>query len=501
VERLRPEDPESIGPWQIVGRLGAGGMGEVFIGKKSTQLAAVKILHSHLASDQNFKSRFQREIDSIKNLQSKFIANYIDSDIKSIPAWLATEYIEGPSLKEEVEANGPLDDENWQALANSSLMALKDMSLSNVVHRDIKPSNIILTNEGAKLIDFGLAQQVDSTSLTTTGLIAGSPAWLSPEAINGKPLTTASDLFSLGSLLAYAKSGRNIWGDAPTAVVFNNIITGKVALEGLNYEQIQLVRSLHSKKPEERLIAMDAFLAGEIYPEHLSEEQRSNFKINSELIVNKFTPKAEPVTINAGNSKTSTRTIQEKKTSLNFTIFGAVAVFLAVIGIFVFNNQSSGEASAIANQHNGPTISATSTASAPLNNYFEITIKEPLENWTDQQFSSDEWYNWMCFGESNRVWINSVGGLENVIIQKKVDGIWIAAPDAIADTELGIEYPAVSCKDSSVGIVLARSSKGENGLHALVNAAAPSVYRFYVAENSEFTEYAQEFTVEAVYAN
>lgn len=203
MERLRPEDPEQVGPWTIVGRLGSGGMGEVYIGKRGTEVVAVKVLHRWLATDIAFKNRFAREIESIEKLNSPNIAKYINSDLSSDVGWLAIEYVDGPSLKEEVEVNGPLSDRDWNLLARGLLSALKEMQQQNVVHRDIKPSNIILSKSGPKLVDFGLSQQVDSTSLTTTGMIAGSPAWISPEAINSEKLTIESDLFSLGLSLIH----------------------------------------------------------------------------------------------------------------------------------------------------------------------------------------------------------------------------------------------------------------------------------------------------------
>ena len=296
MERLRREDPEQIGPWTIVGRLGSGGMGEVFIGKQGTKLAAVKVLHAWYATDPNFKSRFIREIESISNLKSPFIANYIGSDVGPNVGWLATEYIEGPSLREEIEVNGPLDDIAWQKLATGLLSAIEEMGKFNVVHRDIKPSNIILSSKGPKLIDFGLAQQVDSTSLTTTGLIAGSPAWLSPESINGEPLTRASDLFSLGSVLAYAKSGKSAWGDGPTAVVFHNIVTRKHKLEGLNPEQEKLVSQLLDKDPKKRinLILKDSKPVEESYSSEVNSSIKQSQKFEPSLlfqIIEKFRKK------------------------------------------------------------------------------------------------------------------------------------------------------------------------------------------------------------------
>lgn len=261
MERLRPEDPEKIGPWTIVGRLGSGGMGEVYIGKHGTELVAIKVLHRWLAVDTAFKSRFAREIESIGKLNSPNIAKYIDSDLSGDIGWLAIEYVDGPSLKEEIEVNGALDDKSWNSLARGLLVALKEMQLQNVVHRDIKPSNIILSKSGPKIVDFGLSQQVDSTSLTTTGLIAGSPAWISPEAINSEKLTIESDLFSIGSVLAFAKEGRNIWGDGLTAVVFNNIVTRNYKFSKLNSSQQMLIEDLFSKDLKIRVKGMNAFLS------------------------------------------------------------------------------------------------------------------------------------------------------------------------------------------------------------------------------------------------
>jgi serine/threonine protein kinase len=284
VDRLEPGDPKLIGPWSLVGRLGAGGMARVFVGKRGTQLAAIKVIHSGLANDENFRNRFRREVEALQSHQSPNIANYIDSNFDEGECWLATDYVDGPSLKEEVEINGPIEDNDWNRLASTLLTTLAELNNKGILHRDIKPSNIILSKYGPKLIDFGLAQQSDATSLTTTGMIAGSPAWMSPEIIKGEQATLASDLFSLGSVLVFAKSAQNPWGDGPTAVVFHNILQKDPNLGVLTKDQKPIVTALLSRNQQHRISKMNEFLLSQSKNDTLNDlvapkKQKQTIKI------------------------------------------------------------------------------------------------------------------------------------------------------------------------------------------------------------------------------
>ncbi|MCX6127619.1 MAG: protein kinase [Proteobacteria bacterium] len=195
MERLRSGDPEQIGPWQIVNRLGSGGMGIVYMGTNGTHAAAIKVVREFLLEDPASRTRLEREVDTLLRVKSEFVAEIVGSDINGNPAWIATNYVDGPSLKLLIEKEGPLPEDQWIDFARGFLSALVSVHSVGVVHRDIKPSNILITKSGPKLIDFGISFVNDATSLTGTGMVAGTPAWLAPEQFLGKEITTSVDNF------------------------------------------------------------------------------------------------------------------------------------------------------------------------------------------------------------------------------------------------------------------------------------------------------------------
>lgn len=262
MEPLRPGDPQVVGPWTLLQRLGSGGMGVVYLASRDQELVALKVVRSHFLDDPGLRERFAREVDTLYKLDSPFIATVIDADATGDLAWVATEFVNGPNLKTRIDEQGPLGEQEWKALARGLLLALKATHASGIVHRDVKPANILLTGELPKLIDFGIAQASDATSLTTTGLIAGSPAWLSPEQIDDEEVGAASDLFSAGSVLAYAATGRQPWGSAglPTSVTLARITQSEPDLAGLSGLQAQIIGGLLAKNPSERL-TLDSALA------------------------------------------------------------------------------------------------------------------------------------------------------------------------------------------------------------------------------------------------
>lgn len=254
MEPLRPKDPKSIGPYTLIGRLGAGGMGIVYLASKGSESVALKVVRESLIDDPSDATRFTREIEALEAIDSPFVAKILGSGVDKDQAWFATEFVNGPDLKSLVSDKGPLDEDKWQVLADGLLKGLEAIHTAGVIHRDIKPGNIIMSETGPKIIDFGIAQVSDATSVTSSGLVAGSPAWFSPEQIEGQVLTSATDLFSAGSVLVYAATGSSPWGDETTitkASVFK-ILTAEPNLEGLSADQRNLVDSLMAKEPEDR---------------------------------------------------------------------------------------------------------------------------------------------------------------------------------------------------------------------------------------------------------
>jgi serine/threonine protein kinase len=259
MERLRPSDPEQIGPWQIVNRLGAGGMGIVYMGNNGTRAAAVKIVREFLLEDPSSRARLSREVAILKKIKGKYVAEIVGADIDSNPAWIATNYVDGPSLKTLVDNEGPLSEQKWLELAYGLMSALKVVHSVGVIHRDVKPSNILMSATGPKLIDFGISFSSDATSLTRTGMVAGTPAWFSPEQFEGTKITEAVDNFAAGTVLYFAATGTNPWGKDDTSVAntMHMILNQDADFSALTEIQREVISMLHKKSPKERSTATE----------------------------------------------------------------------------------------------------------------------------------------------------------------------------------------------------------------------------------------------------
>ncbi|GAA0587406.1 serine/threonine-protein kinase [Actinomadura livida] len=209
----RPGDPRQVGPYRVVGRLGAGGMGQVFLGRSPAgRTVAVKVIHPAMAEDGDFKARFRREITAARAVGGGYTAPVVDADPDASPPWLATTYLRGMSLQDAVAAHGPLPPPAVRALGAGLAEALRSIHAAGIVHRDLKPSNVMLTPEGPRVIDFGLARPSEATTLTRTGATLGTPAYMSPEQASGLPAGPPSDVFSFGSVLTYAATGTGPFG-------------------------------------------------------------------------------------------------------------------------------------------------------------------------------------------------------------------------------------------------------------------------------------------------
>jgi len=215
-EPLEDEDPRRIGPVPLIGRLGAGGMGRVYLGVHEGRYAAVKqLLPSVVAEDKDFLRRFGHELDNLARLPEDATAPLLAGDRTARPPWFATAYVPGLTLREALEAHeGPLPTAALWLLLREAASGLAAVHALDMVHRDIKPSNVMLTLEGLTLIDFGVARAAEQSQLTRTGMVVGTPAYMSPEQASGARRSTgAVDVFALGSVLAYAASGRPPFGD------------------------------------------------------------------------------------------------------------------------------------------------------------------------------------------------------------------------------------------------------------------------------------------------
>lgn len=250
---LSMHDPRQVGPWTIHSRLGAGGMGVVFYASApGYEGVALKVVRPGLLDSPATRDRFRREVAILRSVNDAHISEFLAADLESEPAWLAIEYVAGPTLRDEVAENGPLTEDEWWKLARGMAQALAVLDEHRITHRDLKPGNVILGENGPELIDFGIAHPEDATSLTATGLVTGSPAWLSPEQATLEPTGPASDIFALGSLLAYAATGRPPFGEGASVAVLMSIATREPDLVGIDPTRAALLQRMLAKDPARR---------------------------------------------------------------------------------------------------------------------------------------------------------------------------------------------------------------------------------------------------------
>ena len=259
---LQPADPQLIGPYQLLGRLGAGGMGRVFLGMSAAgRPVAVKIVHAELAADPEFRARFSSEVAAARKVSGLFTALVVDADVDARVPWLATAYVAGPSLSEAVRSRGPLTAGSLLALAAGLAKSLTAIHAAGVVHGDLKPSNVLLAPDGPRVIDFGISQAAEATSLARAGLVVGTPSFMSPEQAAGEEVGPLSDVFSLGAVLAFAATGRKPFGTGQPVAVLERVIRGMADLEDAPAEVRPLIERSLAKDPGLRPTAAE-LLAG-----------------------------------------------------------------------------------------------------------------------------------------------------------------------------------------------------------------------------------------------
>jgi hypothetical protein len=276
---LQPGDPRQVGRYLLSGRLGAGGMGTVYLGRAAGpgggRPVAVKVVHPELAGDPEFRARFADEVAAARRVAPFCTARVLDADPAARPPWLVTEYVDGVPLGTAVADGGPLDPSTLHGVALGVAAALAAVHAAGVVHRDLKPSNVLLSLSGPRVIDFGIAQALDvARAHTQVGMLVGTPGWMAPEQFRAhgqaSPVGPASDVFSWGSLVAYAATGRNPWGTAgglslPPAEQAQRILAGAPDLAGLGGPLRGLVERALAKDPARRPSArqlVDELLGG-----------------------------------------------------------------------------------------------------------------------------------------------------------------------------------------------------------------------------------------------
>ncbi|MGA5818359.1 protein kinase domain-containing protein [Kitasatospora sp. NPDC094028] len=218
---LGADDPRRVGAYRLLRRLGAGGMGRVYLGRTAGgRTVAVKVVRGELADDAEFRARFRQEVAAARRVGGAWTAPVLDADTEGEQPWVATGYVAGPALGTAVQDFGPLPEPAVRALGVGLAGALQHVHGLGLVHRDVKPSNVLLTLAGPRLIDFGIARALDATSgLTQSGYVVGSPGFMSPEQANGQTAGPSGDVFSLGAVLAFAATGVHPFGEGVSAAV------------------------------------------------------------------------------------------------------------------------------------------------------------------------------------------------------------------------------------------------------------------------------------------
>ncbi|WP_149827664.1 PQQ-binding-like beta-propeller repeat protein [Streptomyces tailanensis] len=224
-QALESSDPRQVGPYRIVGRLGAGGMGRVYLGRSpGGRAVAVKVIRPEMTDDPQFRQRFAREAAAARAISGAFTAAVVDADPYGDPPWLATVHVAGISLDDTIARHGPLPESSVVALGAGLSEALQAIHAAGLVHRDLKPSNVLLAPDGPKVIDFGIAISAGSSSLTRSGVVVGTPAFMSPEQLTGGRASAPSDVFALGGVLVFAATGGGPFGSGSLAGVAYRVV-------------------------------------------------------------------------------------------------------------------------------------------------------------------------------------------------------------------------------------------------------------------------------------
>jgi predicted Ser/Thr protein kinase len=247
------QTPNRLGPYQLLDRLGEGGMGVVYLAADPEQRrVAVKALRPAIAADPNARRRLAREVETMRRVRSPFVAGVIDADVTSDPPYIVTRYVSGRTLEQVVSEGGPLTGAELARLASGLALALSAVHAAGVVHRDLKPGNVMIAGGEPVVIDFGIAHVPDSTRLTQTGMFMGTPGYLAPEVIEGKQSGPASDVHSWGATVAFAATGRPPFGTGAFETIFYRIINGQPDLAGFPPPLLSLVGQALSRDPARR---------------------------------------------------------------------------------------------------------------------------------------------------------------------------------------------------------------------------------------------------------
>ncbi|MGW7572307.1 serine/threonine-protein kinase, partial [Streptomyces tendae] len=250
---LAPDDPRTVGPYRTLVRLGAGGMGVVYLARSAGgTLAAVKVIRAEHADDPGFRARFRREAETAVRVTGPWVVPVLGADTEALEPWLATAFVPGPSLAEVVETHGALPTTTVRGLGSRLAAALVAVHDAGLIHRDVKPGNVLLALDGPRLIDFGIARHEGATALTATGAVVGTPGYLAPEQASAGPLGPPCDVFSLACVLVYAVTGRAPFGEGGGVGALFRTIHEEADLTGVPSGLASLLSDCLAKDPAAR---------------------------------------------------------------------------------------------------------------------------------------------------------------------------------------------------------------------------------------------------------
>jgi hypothetical protein len=255
MDPLAADDPQQVGGYRLTARLGAGGMGQVFLGfSPGGRAVAVKVIHRQFARDPGFVRRFGHEVEAASAVSGAYTAPVVAAGPADDPPWLATVFVPGPSLAEVIVKAGPLPEPAVWRLAGGLIEALQAVHACGLVHRDLKPANVLLAADGPRLIDFGISRALEGGATAATSLIVGTPAYMSPEQVEGHSVQPASDVFALGSLIAFAATGAAPFGGGNSGpiVVAYRVVNAEPDLSRVPEPLTSLVAACLAKKPADR---------------------------------------------------------------------------------------------------------------------------------------------------------------------------------------------------------------------------------------------------------
>ncbi|OLT10345.1 hypothetical protein BJF79_26360 [Actinomadura sp. CNU-125] len=259
MEPLRPEDPTEIGGFPLLARIGAGGMGQVYLGlADGGRHVALKVIREDFDGPQAL-ARFRREVATVERVRSRFAAAMVGAGLADPPYWLATEYVPGPTLRQAVAEHGPLPTGTCLRLLAALAHGLLEIHRQGVQHRDLKPGNVILAPDGPRLIDFGIARGEGQTQITQTGAWNGTPGYVAPEVVREQQPVPASDVFSLAGTVAYAATGRPPFGGGRIEALIHRTLSGEIDVAGVDPRLAELIGLCAAKTPDDRIPLEELF--------------------------------------------------------------------------------------------------------------------------------------------------------------------------------------------------------------------------------------------------